>query len=179
MLNSQRKKFSEGRNAVLTKCIVNESVLRSFESILDDEIKRLKEEKNTFDFYYELEYLVGAYSFYTKNEKNLTQLNRYKEIWTSMDVLSSHGNFYQLNLFVNLHTLLFLNLVDLYWTEHLEIMNYIRETINWRSYGQENPLVEYNLKAIESFTAIVEEFRLCMLYLYLSINNFFNTLTLT
>ena len=179
MLNTQRKKFSEGRSEVLTKSIVNESVLRSFESILDDEIKRLQEEKNTFEFYCEIEYLLGAYSFYTAMEKNTIKSNIYKEIWITMDLLSSHGNFYQLNLFVNLHTLLFLNLVDFYWTEHLEVMSYIRETINWRAYGQENPLVEYNLKAIESFTGIVEEFRLCMLYLYLSINNFFNTLTLT
>ena len=179
MLNTQRKKFSEGRSELLTKSIINQSVLRSFESILDDEIKRQKAEKNTFEFYCETEYLVGAYSLYSKLEKNQKKINHYKEIWITMDLLSSHGNFYQANLFVNLHTLLFLNLIDFYWTEHLEIMSFIRETINWRSYGQENPLVEYNLKAIESFQAIVEEFRLCMLYLYLSINNFFNTLTLT
>jgi preprotein translocase subunit SecA len=179
MLNTQRKKFSEGRSELLTKSIINQSVLRSFESILDDEIKRQKTEKNTFEFYCETEYLVGAYSLYSKIEKNQKKINHYKEVWITMDLLSSHGNFYQVNLFVNLHTLLFLNLIDFYWTEHLEIMSFIRETINWRSYGQENPLVEYNLKAIESFKAIVEEFRLCMLYLYLSINNFFNTLTLT
>ena len=179
MLNTQRKKFSEGRSELLTKSIINQSVLRSFESILDDEIKRQKTEKNTFEFYCETEYLVGAYSLYSKIEKNHKKINHYKEVWITMDLLSSHGNFYQVNLFVNLHTLLFLNLIDFYWTEHLEIMSFIRETINWRSYGQENPLVEYNLKAIESFKAIVEEFRLCMLYLYLSINNFFNTLTLT
>jgi preprotein translocase subunit SecA len=140
---------------------------------------RQKNQKNTFEFYCEIEYLVGAYSFYSKFEKNQKKVNAYKEVWITMDLLSSHGNFYQTNLFVNLHTLLFLNLLDFYWTEHLEIMSFIRETINWRSYGQENPIVEYNLKAVESFKAIVEEFRLCMLYLYLSINNFFNTLTLT
>ena len=179
MLNTQRKKFSEGRSELLTKSIINESVLRSFESILDDEMIRQKNQKNTFEFYCEIEYLVGAYSFYSKFEKNQKKVNAYKEVWITMDLLSSHGNFYQTNLFVNLHTLLFLNLLDFYWTEHLEIMSFIRETINWRSYGQENPIVEYNLKAVESFKAIVEEFRLCMLYLYLSINNFFNTLTLT
>jgi preprotein translocase subunit SecA len=179
MLNTQRKKFSEGRSELLTKSIINESVLRSFESILDDEMIRQKNQKNTFEFYCEIEYLVGAYSFYSKFEKNQKKINAYKEVWVTMDLLSSHGNFYQTNLFVNLHTLLFLNLLDFYWTEHLEIMSFIRETINWRSYGQENPIVEYNLKAVESFKAIVEEFRLCMLYLYLSINNFFNTLTLT
>ena len=179
MLNTQRKKFSEGRSELLTKSIINESVLRSFESILDDEVIRQKNHQNTFEFYCEMEYLLGAYSFSSKVEKNQSKLNSYKEVWITMDLLSSHGNFYQLNLFVNLHTLLFLNLLDFYWTEHLEIMSFIRETINWRSYGQENPLVEYNLKAMESFKAIVEEFRLCMLYLYLSINNFFNTLTLT
>jgi preprotein translocase subunit SecA len=108
MLNTQRKKFSEGRSELLTKSIMNESVLRSFESILDDEIIRQKNDKNTFEFYCEMEYLVGAYSFYSKFNKNEKKLNNYKEIWITMDLLSSHGNFYQINLFVNLHTLLFL-----------------------------------------------------------------------
>jgi preprotein translocase subunit SecA len=38
-------------------------------------------------------------------------------------------------------------------------MNYIRDTINWRSYGQQNPLVEYNLEAFDSFVLMFEQIR--------------------
>eukprot|EP01035_Chromulina_nebulosa_P049733 gene49733-67528_t len=36
-------------------------------------------------------------------------------------------------------------------------MGYIRETINWRAYGQQNPLVEYNLEAFDSFKTMFAE----------------------
>ena len=58
--------------------------------------------------------------------------------------------------------------MDYYWTEHIERMGYIRETISWRSYGQQNPLVEYNLEAFKSFKCMLEEIRACMLYYFLN-----------
>jgi preprotein translocase subunit SecA len=61
-----------------------------------------------------------------------------------------------------------LNIIDYYWTEHIERMSYIRETINWRSYGQQNPLVEYNLEAFKSFKLLFEEIRASMLYSFLN-----------
>jgi preprotein translocase subunit SecA len=60
-----------------------------------------------------------------------------------------------------------LTIFDFYWTEHLERMSSIRETINWRSYGQQNPLTEYNLEAFQSFQEMIEEMRSCMIYYFL------------
>ena len=53
---------------------------------------------------------------------------------------------------------------DSYWTEHLERMSSIRETINWRSYGQQNPLSEYNIESFQSFKLMFDHIRLCMIY---------------
>jgi preprotein translocase subunit SecA len=46
-------------------------------------------------------------------------------------------------------------------------MSYIRETINW-SYGQQTPLVEYNMEASKSFKLMLEQIRSCMIYYFLS-----------
>jgi preprotein translocase subunit SecA len=46
-------------------------------------------------------------------------------------------------------------------------MSSIRETINWRSYGQQNPLTEYNFEAFQSFQEMIEEMRSCMIYYFL------------
>ena len=43
-------------------------------------------------------------------------------------------------------------------------MNNIRETITWKSYGQLDPLVEYNLQAEESFKIVLEQIKENMLY---------------
>ena len=61
----------------------------------------------------------------------------------------------------------YLGILDFYWTEHLERMSSIRETINWRSYGQQNPLTEYNVEAFLSFKQMLQEIRTCMLYYFL------------
>jgi preprotein translocase subunit SecA len=46
-------------------------------------------------------------------------------------------------------------------------MSFIRETINWRAYGQQNPLLEYNERAYISFKEMLEELRHSMLYCYM------------
>jgi preprotein translocase subunit SecA len=57
--------------------------------------------------------------------------------------------------------------LDLYWTEHIERMNYIRETISWRSYGQQNPLLEYNSEASYSYKKMYDQIEVSMIYSFL------------
>ena len=90
-------------------------------------------------------------------------------LWISYDLRFAQTNSYQIGLLKNTRPTLLLSIIDFYWTEHIERMNYIRETINWRSYGQQNPLVEYNTEAFNSFKLMFEQIRASMIY-YL-INN--------
>jgi preprotein translocase subunit SecA len=46
-------------------------------------------------------------------------------------------------------------------------MDYIRDTINWRSYGQQDPLIEYNMEAFQSYKLMLEQIRIYMLYYFL------------
>jgi preprotein translocase subunit SecA len=36
-----------------------------------------------------------------------------------------------------------LQAIDIFWVDHLEIMDYTRSSVNLRAYGQRDPLVEY------------------------------------
>jgi preprotein translocase subunit SecA len=38
---------------------------------------------------------------------------------------------------------LMLQTIDMFWVEHLEVMDYTRSSVNLRAYGQRDPLVEY------------------------------------
>jgi len=172
ILNNQRKQLFRARNEILGKNILNDLFLRYAESLFDDEIEKVKNKINSFDFYSEIEKWFDSYSFYLLEEKNLSKLNFYKEIWISNDLRYSNANFYESNFLVNNRTTTLLSIIDFYWTEHLERMSYIRETINWRSYGQQNPLLEYNIEAFKSFNLMFEQIRSCMLYY--SLNNSIN-----
>lgn len=44
-----------------------------------------------------------------------------------------------------------LQIIDLLWVEHLEIMDYTRQSVNLRAYGQRDPLVEYKREGLRLF----------------------------
>ncbi len=44
-----------------------------------------------------------------------------------------------------------LQTIDMYWVEHLEIMDYTRSSVNLRAYGQRDPLVEYKKEGLRLF----------------------------
>ena len=41
--------------------------------------------------------------------------------------------------------------IDMYWVEHLEVMDYMRSSVNLRAYGQRDPLVEYKREGLKLF----------------------------
>ena len=175
VLNIQRKKLFQARNEILCLNILNDLFLRSAESFFDVEWEKMEKEKFKNENCLKLEKYLGSYSIYpnyTENTFNLNKNNFYKEIWISHDLRLSHSNLYQLGFLKNTRLTIILSIIDFYWTEHIERMSYIRETINWRSYGQQNPLLEYNLEAFKSFNLMFEQIRACMLYY--SLNNAIN-----
>jgi preprotein translocase subunit SecA len=169
ILNNQRKQLFHVRNELLFTTNLHDLLLRYSESLFDQQIeiqKAIEKQKlpNGFEFYYEMEKWANLYSLYGISHIDRKKLDFYKEIWISFDLRYSHTNFYQSNFLVNNRLLNLLSIIDFYWTEHLERMNYIRETINWKSYGQQNPLVEYNSEGFKSFNLMFEQIRACMLY---------------
>ena len=44
-----------------------------------------------------------------------------------------------------------LQAMDMFWVEHLETMDYMRQSVNLRAYGQRDPLVEYKREGLQLF----------------------------
>jgi preprotein translocase subunit SecA len=44
-----------------------------------------------------------------------------------------------------------LQTIDMFWVEHLEMMDYLRGSVNLRAYGQRDPLVEYRKEGLKLF----------------------------
>jgi preprotein translocase subunit SecA len=47
--------------------------------------------------------------------------------------------------------IILLQIIDMYWVEHLEVMDYTRSSVNLRAYGQRDPLVEYKKEGLRLF----------------------------
>jgi preprotein translocase subunit SecA len=175
ILNTQRKQLFQARTQLLSKNIYHDLFLRYAECSLDEEILTFKNNWNE-SFFYKIEKQFGSYSSYLSGKKGkiIGNLNFnspkhfYSEIWISNDLRFAESNFYQVGFLKSTRATILLSIIDFYWTEHIERMNYIRETINWRSYGQQTPLVEYNMEAFKSFKLMFEQIRSCMIYYFLS-----------
>jgi preprotein translocase subunit SecA len=165
ILNSQRKQVFKARKELLTKNMYENLFLRYGESFLDEELKKEKNDKILFTT---IEKKFDNYVTYSFLKKNKSKKNLYKELWISSDLRSATANFYQLGFLKSTRGIILLSIIDFYWTEHIERMGYIRETINWRSYGQQNPLTEFNIEAFKSFKVMFEQIRSCMLYYFLN-----------
>jgi preprotein translocase subunit SecA len=51
---------------------------------------------------------------------------------------------------------MFLQAIDMLWVEHLEMMDYLRSSVNLRAYGQREPLVEYKKEGLRLFKEMEE-----------------------
>lgn len=166
VLNGQRKQLFNARTELVFKNIYEELFLRYEETSLDEELS-----KNTPIYTGDFEKEFDSYSNY---HRGITQSAKqkhkdfYKEIWIHHDLRFATANFYSLGFLKNTRTSLLLSIIDFYWTEHIERMSYTRETINWRSYGQQTPLIEYNIQACDSFKVMYEQIRSYMLYYFIN-----------
>ncbi|HTK33047.1 MAG TPA: preprotein translocase subunit SecA [Candidatus Paceibacterota bacterium] len=53
--------------------------------------------------------------------------------------------------FLNAIRIVLLQTIDMYWVEHLEVMDYTRSSVNLRAYGQRDPLIEYKKEGLRLF----------------------------
>src|SRR5690606_23926158 len=44
-----------------------------------------------------------------------------------------------------------LQTIDMFWVDHLEMMEYLRSSVNLRAYGQRDPLIEYKKDGLRFF----------------------------
>ena len=55
-----------------------------------------------------------------------------------------------------LERLVCLQVIDAFWVEHLENMEYLRDSVRLRAYGQQDPLVEYKTEGHKMFKRLLE-----------------------
>jgi preprotein translocase subunit SecA len=65
--------------------------------------------------------------------------------------------------FVPLMRRLLLQIVDMFWLEHLETMDYLRRSVSLRAYGQRDPLIEYRREGLIRFRLLEEQIRVAVI----------------
>jgi len=61
--------------------------------------------------------------------------------------------------------IMMLQAIDMFWVDHLEMMDYLRGSVNLRAYGQRDPLVEYKKEGLKLFKEMQEDIKVQILRL--------------
>ena len=61
--------------------------------------------------------------------------------------------------YINIIRRVLLQTSDMLWVEHLELMDYVRSSVNLRAYGQRDPLIEYKKEGLRLFKELEEAYR--------------------
>jgi preprotein translocase subunit SecA len=158
ILNKHRKSFFITRKIFLTNYIYNELLLYYTETnlfaIYTGENKKLRE-------------LIDERKVLKLQEYNIPINQKYREKDIKFKTLWIDKNKKTMRLFQTSFDELSLRVIDAAWSEHIERTNYIRDTIEFRSYGQENPLIVYNLGAIKSYKKVFSEIRRMLIMFFI------------
>ncbi len=78
-----------------------------------------------------------------------------------VDIISKKSAEYGRETFLSAVRIILLQTIDMFWVEHLEVMDHTRSSVNLRAYGQRDPLVEYKKEGLRLFkemnTAVAEQ----------------------
>jgi preprotein translocase subunit SecA len=162
----------EGNLSDLIKDMINEEIKlvvnfhTGAETLKEWNIKEIKEVMSTiFDFKEKeanLDEIIKGEGNYTEKREKIIQI-LIEQANQEYDGLLN--KFSQINVnFVDVEKSLLLRAIDQLWVEHLETINYLRQGIGLRGYGQRDPLVEYKKEAYNMYHELVDLIRKQIVY---------------
>lgn len=89
----------------------------------------------------------------------------YMQLYITYDLREAYLEQLKPGLVRKLEKYYLLQQIDKAWQEHLESMANLREVIGWRSYGQQDPLIEYKNEAFLLFINMITYIRETVIYL--------------
>jgi len=97
--------------------------------------------------------LLGSDAEIEKLLRDLCENNEQAQIALEMKKNELGGEFTE-----NIRKLL-LQVIDVFWLEHLETMEYLRRSVSLRAYGQRDPLIEYRREGLIRFRQLEADIR--------------------
>jgi len=163
VMNQQREIIYDRRNYALKEENIKDEVFDILDEWVNDTVneytdpKTLPEEWDWDSLRSDLNSTLGI-------DISLPELSNAHETNVAQEITNRARNYYErkeqymgaeqlryLEKFVTLRT------IDEKWRDHLYSMDQLKEGINWRAYGQKDPLLEYKGEAYKAFVEIINE----------------------
>ncbi|MEW6617735.1 MAG: preprotein translocase subunit SecA [bacterium] len=159
VMNQQRTIIYQERDRILNEESISEHIQEIIDEVMDDTIYSYANEKDHPSDWNKEGLMNGLYQVFgiimdLSNVQNFDDLKEMvtstiKEVYKEREDLIGKEQMDQLQRSIMLHVL------DAHWKDHLHNMDYLREGINLRAYGQKDPLVEYRHESYRMFDALI------------------------
>jgi preprotein translocase subunit SecA len=118
--------------------------LLEFDSVLNTQRQSIYERRRKV--------LTGDHDFLLSEYERLLQL----ATPGTREIIQEKRNKIGDSEFYNVFRRALLQSTDMYWIDHLEIMDHMRSSVSLRAYGQRDPLVEYKKEGLKLFKSMLE-----------------------
>jgi preprotein translocase subunit SecA len=181
VLNSQRKVIYTERNRILSLSDFKNLISEYLEKTVDDTIKEIKnctnpKRKNEILGKFHKRFICLPYIQDLKclENKSIDELRQYlnEQIKVSYELKELELESLQLGLSQSIEFSFLLQSIDQVWQDHLSRMDLLKENIGWRSYGQRDPLLEYQKEAYRLFSKQTMKIRQNVSFLVMGTTSF-------
>nr|YP_009293889.1 preprotein translocase subunit SecA [Ahnfeltia plicata]AOM65577.1 preprotein translocase subunit SecA [Ahnfeltia plicata]UAT97315.1 preprotein translocase subunit SecA [Ahnfeltia plicata] len=173
VINNQRQAIYAERKRILQSNFTRDCIIEYAESTIDEILyfhekeKVIENKENIVKQISELLNLTQPINITNWQNMNHEQIRifLYEQLRITYDLREGYLEQLRPGLIRQLEKYYLLQQIDKAWQEHLEKMTILRESIGWRSYGQQDPLVEYKNEAFNLFISMVTYIRQTVVYL--------------
>jgi len=155
VMNQQREMIYERRRMVIRGDDLKDEVLNTLQMVLEDWMQDFEQEDFSDNFRKKLlqKFLISV------KPEDLEGLSREELFDKIYSFAKSHYERKQKIVGPektrNIERMIMLMVIDTNWKDYLFNMDQLREGINWRAYGQRDPLVEYQHEAFSMFKDLI------------------------
>ena len=163
VMNQQREIIYDRRNYALKEENIKDEVFDILDEWVNDTVNEYTDSK-TLPEEWDWDSLRSDLNSTLGIDISLHELSNAHETNVAQEIINRARNYYErkeqymgleqlryLEKFVTLRT------IDEKWRDHLYSMDQLKEGINWRAYGQKDPLLEYKGEAYKAFVEIINE----------------------
>nr|YP_009546573.1 preprotein translocase subunit SecA [Gelidium kathyanniae]AYO27921.1 preprotein translocase subunit SecA [Gelidium kathyanniae] len=175
VINNQRQAIYNERKRILESTFTRDCIIEYGESTIDAILSTYKSDNNIILKENCIKQISQLLNFKISSSNidivkmNISEIKFffYEQLHITYNLKESYLEQLRPGLIRQLEKYYLLQQIDQAWQEHLEKMNLLRESIGWRSYGQQDPLIEYKNEAFNLFINMVTYIRQTVIYLIL------------
>lgn len=168
VINTQRQAIYAERKKILESHFIRDCILEYGESTIKELLKNYQ--LQDIDYLNKIYYLFNLSDYKLFNQISSLGKNELKnflleQFYITYDLKEAYIEQLKPGLIRQLEKYYLLEQIDLAWQDHLEKMTVLKESISWRSYGQQDPLIEYKNEAFKLFINMTNYIRQTVIYL--------------